>query len=65
MVGVAGRSDGQGILPAYHGEIAIDAQTGAILRLSQTADMTPPYKGMRAEIAVDYGPVTISGRRYI
>lgn len=65
VVGVAVRSESQGILPAYHGEITIDPETGAILRLSQIADMAAPHDEMRAEIAVDYGPVTISGRRYI
>jgi hypothetical protein len=65
VVGVAVESESQGILPAYHGEITIDPETGAVLRLSQIADMTAPHDEMRAEIAVDYGPVTISGRSYI
>ena len=65
MVGVAVRSEPQGILPAYHGEIAINPETGAVLRLSQIADMTSPHEGMVAEIAVDYAPVAISGRNYI
>ncbi len=65
MVGLAGGSEAPGILPAYHGEIAVDPATGAILRLSQIADMTPPHQQIKAEIAVDYGPVTISGRNYI
>lgn len=65
VVGVAVRSESEGILPAYHGEIAIDPETGAVLRLSQIADMAAPHDEMRAQIAVDYGPVTISGRRYI
>jgi len=65
VVGVAVRSKSQGVLSAYHGEIAIDPETGAVLRLSQIADMAAPHDAMRAEIAVDYGPVTISGRRYI
>jgi VWFA-related protein len=64
-VGVAVTSRLQGIFPAYHGEITIDPETGAVLRLSQIADMTPPHDATRADITVDYGPVTISGRRYI
>jgi VWFA-related protein len=64
-VGVGVRSKSQGVFPAYHGEITIDPETGAVLRLSQIADMTPPHDATRADIAVDYGPVTISGRRYI
>jgi VWFA-related protein len=65
VVGVAVSSKSQEILPAYHGEITIDPETGAVLRLSQIADMTPPHDETSAAIAVDYGPVTISGRRYI
>jgi VWFA-related protein len=65
MVGLAGKGEAQGILPAYHGEIAVDPATGAILRLSQIADMTPPHQQVKAEITVDYAPVTISGRSYI
>jgi len=65
LVGVAVKSKADGILPAYHGEIAIDQTTGAILRLIQVADMTSPHEGMVAEIAVDYAPVTIAGRSYI
>lgn len=65
VVGVAVKSKSEGILPAYHGEITIDPESGAVLRLSQIADMTAPHDEIRAEIAVDYSPVTISGRRYI
>ena len=48
--------------PAYHGEIAIDPETGAILRLSEIAEMTPPLEGLRAAIAVEYAPVAIGDR---
>ena len=48
--------------PAYHGEIAIDPETGAILRLSEIADMTPPQEGLRAAIALEYAPVAIGDR---
>ncbi len=65
LVGVAARNESQGILPAYHGEIAINPETGAIMRLSQIADMAPPHQEMRAEIVVHYAPVTIAGRSYI
>ncbi|MGO9326065.1 MAG: hypothetical protein ACLP07_16035 [Terracidiphilus sp.] len=65
MVGVAGNGKDEGIFPAYHGEIAVNPETGAVLRLIQIADMTPPHDEMRAKIVVDYGPVTISGRSYI
>lgn len=65
MVGLSAKGDADGIFPAYHGEITVDPETGAIVRLSQFADMTPPRKEMRAEIVVDYGPVTIAGRSYV
>lgn len=55
----------QTIFPAYHGEIEIDPATGAILRLSQIADMPPSLQGMRASILVDYGPVTLGQQEYI
>ncbi len=65
MVGLARTGAGQGIFPAYHGEIAIDSVTGAILRLVEIADLTPTRPGMLASISLEYGPVTISGRSYI
>ncbi|HVN93475.1 MAG TPA: VWA domain-containing protein [Terracidiphilus sp.] len=65
QVGIAGRGGAKELLPAYHGEITIDPATGAILRLSQIADMVAPHADMLAEIAVDYAPVTIAGRSYI
>jgi hypothetical protein len=51
--------------PAYHGEIEIDSGTGAILRLSEIADVTPPRQDQRAAIMVEYAPVTIGGHGYI
>jgi hypothetical protein len=53
------------IHPAYHGEIEIDPKTGAILRLSEVADMTPPHMARRSAIEVEYAPVTIGERSYI
>jgi len=61
--------------PRYHGELAIDAETGAILRLVLKTDLEPspllhleadaekPLK--RADVLVEYGPVVIGGRTYI
>ena len=65
MVGLARTGRGQGILPAYHGEIAIDSATGAILRLAQIADLASVRAEPFAALEVNYGPVTISGRSYI
>jgi hypothetical protein len=50
---------------AYHGEMAIDTQTGAILRLTIETDMEPGLSIRRAEILVEYGPVDIGGKTYI
>lgn len=57
--------DMQTIFPAYHGEIEIDPATGAILRLSQVADIPPSPQVMRASILVDYAPVTLGQQEYI
>ncbi len=64
-VGIVSGDKADRVHPAYHGEIAIDPDTGAILRLSEVAEMSPPYQAMRASIAVDYGQVTIGGHTYI
>jgi transcriptional regulator with XRE-family HTH domain len=51
--------------PAYHGEIAIDPATGAILRLSLMADLGWRYQMMRTAILVEYAPAEIGDRTYI
>ena len=51
--------------PAYQGEIEIDPETGAVLRLSEIADMPSPHEAQRAAIIVDYAPVTIGDRSFI
>ena len=53
------------IYPAYHGEIAIDPATGAILRLSLVAELPPPYEGLQTAMLVEYAPVTIGEQSYI
>jgi hypothetical protein len=53
------------IYPAYHGEIAIDPATGAILRLSAVLEMTAPYQGMQTAMLVEYAPVPIGEQSYI
>jgi hypothetical protein len=50
------------VRPAYHGEIAIDPATGAILRVSAIADLVQPNQMMRAAILVEYAPVEIGDR---
>jgi len=52
-------------LAAYHGEIAFDPVTGAILRITLQADMPPEEAVSTAGIVVEYGPVDIAGKTYI
>jgi hypothetical protein len=51
--------------PAYHGEIGIDPETGAILRLTLRAEMTDEVPLDNANLMVEYGPVEIGGKSYI
>jgi len=53
------------IFPGYHGEIAIDPATGAILRISAVLELTAPYEGMQTAMLVEYAPVTIGEQSYI
>jgi hypothetical protein len=43
----------------YHGEITIDPETGAVLRLTAEADLEPHLPIDRFSILVEYGPVEI------
>jgi hypothetical protein len=52
-------------LQGYHGEIAIDPASGAILRLTMEADLNPALPLVRSGILVEYGPVEIGGKTYI
>jgi hypothetical protein len=49
----------------YSGEIAIDPQSGAILRLVFRADLTAIPPLVRSDIMVECGPVDIGGKTYI
>lgn len=49
---------------AYHGEIAVDPTSGAILRLTEVAELKPNFPVSKANIVVEYGPVAIGGRTY-
>ena len=62
---------------AYHGEIAVDPDSGSVLRLTLMADLdegdlstllTEAAAGAplsRADMMVEYGPVSIGGKSYI
>ena len=49
----------------YHGEIAVDPDTGAILRLELIFDLESTTPLIVSEIVVKYGPVDIGGKTYI
>jgi hypothetical protein len=60
--------------PAYHGELAIDPATGAVMRLVLKADFRPdPANPSQQEaspllfsnVMVEYGAVDVAGRQYI
>ena len=52
-------------LPSYHGEISIDPDTGAILRLTIQTDIPPDHPIYRADVLAEYGPVEIAGQQYV
>jgi hypothetical protein len=49
----------------YHGEIAVDPENGAILRLTVEADLKRSDPLVRSDIMVEYAPVEIGGRSYV
>jgi hypothetical protein len=62
--------DGDGTIPfvrmtGYHGEIAIDPASGAVLRVEVEADLNEFVPLDRAGVMVAYGPVEIGGKTYI
>jgi len=52
-------------IPAYHGELAINPKTGAVMRLVMKMDLTQQPVMKRVEQVVDYGPVVLGGKTYI
>jgi hypothetical protein len=53
------------ITPAYHGLVALDPATGAVLRLTIVAEMPAPYQLVQVGIVVEYGPVRLGDKDYI
>ena len=51
--------------PSYHGSLAIDSVTGAILRITLQADSRPRDPISHVASVIEYGPVEIGGRMYI
>ncbi|MGB9030039.1 MAG: hypothetical protein WCC27_07970, partial [Acidobacteriaceae bacterium] len=58
-------SSGFTTMPGYHGEIAIDPATGAILRVETEANLAGFAPLDRSAVMVSYGPVTIGQKTYI
>ena len=48
-----------------HGEISVDPDTGAILRLTIQTDIPPNHPIYRADVLVEYAPVEIAGQQYV
>jgi VWFA-related protein len=51
--------------PGYHGMIAIDPATGAVLRITIEAELSSGDPLLRAATMIEYGPVTIGDRKFI
>ncbi len=64
-VGIPNAGKVEHVLPGYHGEIAIDPESGAILRLSIVAELEPPYQATQTATMVEYAMVAIGDRSYI
>jgi VWFA-related protein len=58
-------TNGFQVLSGYHGEIAIDPSSGAILRLQAEADLEGFTPVIWSGIMVAYGPVEIGGKTFI
>ena len=50
---------------AYHGEVAIDPGSGAILRIALIADLASDGPITRGDVMVEYANVEIGGKTYI
>jgi hypothetical protein len=55
----------ESLTPSYHGEIAVDPETGAILRLTIQTVIPANQPIYGADILVEYGPVELGGREYL
>lgn len=51
--------------PAYHGEISVAPDSGAIYRITIVGDLEGSHKGMETSMMVQYGSVGIGGATYI
>jgi len=51
-------------LSGYHGQIAVDPESGTILRMTLEADLKPDDPIIHSGMLVEYGPVEIGGKTY-
>jgi hypothetical protein len=51
--------------PGYHGSIAIDPESGAVMRIAIAADLPQSIALKRAEMSIRYGKVEIGGKVYV
>lgn len=65
LVELPSTSDEQSVMPAYHGEIAIDPDSGAIYRITMIANPERPKEDLLTAVMVEYGSVVIGGMPYI
>jgi hypothetical protein len=52
-------------MAAYHGEITIDPETGAIYRITAEADLLPRLPINRSDVMVEFSPTVIGGQTFI
>ena len=52
-------------ISAYHGEIAVNPETGAILRVTLQADLLATHPLAKMDMLVEYGHVELGGKSYI
>ena len=52
-------------VPPFHGEIAIDPDSGAVYRLVIMTDLSPTDPIVQAEVMVEYESVQIGGQTYV
>ena len=50
--------------PAYHGDLYVNAATGAVVRITLEAELAPDAPVLLSQLAVEYAPVEIGGRTY-
>jgi hypothetical protein len=51
--------------PGYHGSIFIDPATGAVLRITEDAELNTSEPVTRNAVSIDYGTVEIGGKKFI